>query len=585
MKKYFIVLFAIFATSQTYAWYADGHAAQMEMVLKYLPKEISSVWTSQQKSNMCRQWANMPDMHQRIFDQEIKSAGGKDFVFIEKIADRCGFFHSKRGRCAAFFMLAKAFRQKDWAAAAMYAGNLNHHMADAGAFNHSAMLQYVTANIMEKDFYKNIKTPPLDFLDYSAIKKYPQVQNLADKMLADFTPDRTQKNLFDSLVRVYSSSPFDSQKMTAIDNLTLRFDKDFTPSKDAIFAVAYTADYQTREGVNLICAAWDIANSPEELNPENCEFLSRKKNKKTPIADAANKKINEFLASRKAADDSIFTDLFKFSNAQKDDEPSIGFIAEATYDMGDSKIGFGSKMYTSIIARTLKNEGEKIKMFELSEIEKSAPDAKKVPIMIVVMNRPNWVSRTASQDVEHNFSINFKYPQTIIDNLKKYADAGGKIVFIGGCGEGGLMGLDRSIFYLKNSEIPVSSRWDIDNIQLCNAATISMLGDFKNVAASPQKFRINPNLLGWNKPFSNVAFKTDSPEILPIAKLDYEGKSVCIAAARKDANGKIQAVYLPQYFFLFFVLSDQKTLPDWSLPTLDSFGRGVILQTLQILKQ
>ena len=75
-KKLLMLLFAAAATHSLCAW-DRGHEIQIEWALRYLPQEVQSFWTDEQKNLMVRKWSHYPD--------NLAAFSEKDKAIIEGI--------------------------------------------------------------------------------------------------------------------------------------------------------------------------------------------------------------------------------------------------------------------------------------------------------------------------------------------------------------------------------------------------------------------------------------------------------------------------------------------------------------------
>ena len=356
--------------------------------------------------------------------------------------------------------------------------------------------------------------------------------------------------------------------MTARENLLALANPDGSASDAALGAMADIAAYQTRIGINAICAAWRLAASGEKLNLKPSDFDAKafaaltKEEKSRSLRPEYQRRRAAKQEMRDPRKDAVYAGLFEQSTGGK---KAVGLICEATYAMNQTFLGFGSKFIIATLGRTLLKNGKKIEVIPLFDLKRSVPSPDRVPVIVICTNGGA--------------------PGFAVNALKKYVAGGGKVISIGGSSDMNLTGLAPFFERKQNAEIPVSSVYGkanqdvIEKMRVRPAGPLAGLFDRKSFA-----FKDNPNTsAGWNKPFSNVAIRTEDSSVIPLFELDNGKESFCIAAMKQDAQGRITGAWLPQYLLMPFLFSDDVTMPDWSKPELDSFGSRLAAAVLEKL--
>ena len=144
MKKTGLIFCLLPLTLSLFGW-GGGHTDHAQLVLQYLPREISSRWSPADQKTFRNRWAHSPDSSARI-GEEILRMIGPDSV---RVLNECGIqtyykFHLESGRAAAFLLLVRAFREKNDPAALFFSGVLLHSLADTSAFNHGPLIHFLT---------------------------------------------------------------------------------------------------------------------------------------------------------------------------------------------------------------------------------------------------------------------------------------------------------------------------------------------------------------------------------------------------------------------------------------------------------
>lgn len=559
MKNIIFTLILTFTSCAVFGW-GSGHKVQMKLVQEKLPPEIISLFNAEQKQKMLV-WCFYPDGHKKHSEDKAVFAalGAAQAAALDKILTSQYNYHKTQGKCIAFTMLAKSLREKNYDAAAFFSGCLMHGVADAAAFNHGPLIHMLTYFNFNKNAFPKVN------LDLGVYLYSPEIQSRTAELLKDFKPDLSEKNLDDMLVKLDLLAFEDCAFMAGHENKLVRKCADETSlPKSYVETMAQTANRQAREGADLICAAWRIANSNQPIEPESIEYFHSSKEKiDRPLAKKSSALIADFLNSKKLENDGIYEGLF----AAKKKYPAIGIIAETSSEMNQARLSFNSRMFSAITARTLKNSGENIEMIKYDELDKMDLNPKKFPILVLCTRSFFPSSKT----------------------LQKYIDADGKILLIGGVNMN-FLNLGKYAKNRPNAETPATTSYGVANANEIKNMKIAFTSNFaKSSKKNPVSFERNPNTsAGWGKPLCNIEIKTDSPNVVPLAHLQYgvNAEKYCVSAAFKNDKGKIFAIWLPQYLVIPMLLSDDdEKMPDWSLPVLDSFGKPLVLESIKMLSE
>ncbi len=76
----------------------------------------------------------------------VKALGEKQAKYLDTLLRNQYSFHKPQGKCIAFTLLVKAFRENALKAAAFFAGTFIHAVADSSAFNHSPLIHLFADN-------------------------------------------------------------------------------------------------------------------------------------------------------------------------------------------------------------------------------------------------------------------------------------------------------------------------------------------------------------------------------------------------------------------------------------------------------
>ncbi len=559
IKTSIIFLVLAFLPSLVMGW-GKGHDLHVEWVLKNLPQEIQKFWSPEQKEQMITHWAHYPDnqaTNQPTISADEAKIMGDDYEWIKEATNggKRSVLHSVHSKGVMFFALAKAFRENRPEASAMYAGILLHSFADSGAFNHGSTMHYLFYTK-----YKHIKYPKLHHKDLWDIKNNKKIIADAKTRVAKFKPSKKVKNLDDALVDVMMSAAVSAKFLASVEADIGKINSDGSASKESTVAITKVLADQTIQGVSFINDAWLIAKSKQPLDPKKLDVAKIKEPlENRPVYAKFEEKQRAYFKARTPKDDNVYQGLW--GNKKY---PAIGFVAEAAYDMSLGELGFGSRFATAIIARGMKKSGANVELFSFLDLEKSAPNVRKVPVLVL----------HAKDGV----------PARIKKSIDEYLSKGGKLVFIGG-NDKGLTGIRTT--KRPDTETPVSWKSYLNRGKgedKSSKMKIELAPRLANISkAKVLNFKDNPNKTGaWNLPIADCELSVEK-DVVPLMYLILpSGQKYCVGAAKK-VKGKFKFVYLPAYAFLPFMFSDDTSMLDWSRATTDSFGNALAKEAVKIL--
>ena len=554
MKKFAILFLCYFvAIGRLFAW-GEGHIVHCNLVLDYLPKEISA-FLKKDSAMPPQKWVKFPDgMAKHSAQEKVLNALGKDEVaFIENCASSQYFWHHDNAKCMAYILLAKAIRENDSKKASFYFGVLMHSIADMSALNHGPLLHYLT-------FFKYNPTafPDID-LDLRVYNDLPELRNATTKKLAIFKPEVLPNDISQNIAQLYMQSAFDSAFLSKIENKIAVYQAGKKYSDSYIETFSQLIDYQVRQGVNITCSAWALGKSNTPLNPKDFLSADMKKVVLPKSAQIQSKRILMKLAKqRKLSDDSVFSGLCDDSKL-----PAIAFIVEKSGVMDRSAIGLKTKFLAAISARHLKKTGKNIRLIDIVDLKNTDLSPKNFPVLVI------------SDLTGERFK---KY-------IEPYVQQGGKILIMGGQ-TANFAGLQNLCKTRPNHETPVSTKWGVVNKAEIKKMSLHFKNAFAPLVKNEVPFERNPNVIGWYKPISNIEI-LPSENVVAFVDLKYGDaqQSYCVSAGFKNSKGEIYAIWLPQYLLMPTLFSnDTLQMQDWSKPTLDSFSAPIFEKCIDILQ-
>ncbi len=620
-----------FRTDPGFAW-GGGHDFIAEILRENIPADLQDFFGPEDKQRLI-DWSHYPDEPYKSPDDIEKIIGKRDVdLMIRNGLRNSGWMHSNMGQVCSLAGLVLAFREKNSRRAAFYISELSHSLSDEGALNHTPMNNYLECIVTKKlapipyDQLKDVSMNPSDLGSCGPVARKrisENIKNYKPKILAECFSDFLYKVML---------TEGDAGAMAS------HVEEAVTYAKDPEARICGFVEIGTWQ-ISLLL---DVIETARHLGASNCPVEIPNDFKKT-----LHQKVKERITNYDIRNDSYCRDFFdeskttaNSSSSVKDKDPSekclneneisesknnktdrsgfrsvtVGLVLEP-YSYWSSEyrsLSFLGALLTSGAGRTLRDAGCKIVPLNLPAVAKfGLPKAEDVPLLILSSGRFQVDSETAAY-------------------FRTYLQQGGKIIWIGGNDPCRLTGAIAQNFRMrKNEEIPVSTKWSLQNEDVLADMTITFDGPMKkSMGNSGYKFYKNPNINGFAKPRCQVSIdlprtmtenivgakKSDkikrsgedfeiganmkkdgksgngskgnnnnwqegkgSPEIVPLAWLDNGKENFCIAAATDNI------VWLPEYLVSPYTLSQDDRIGYFPQMRLDSFGRSVILNAAEYL--
>ncbi len=542
-----MVLLFVLPTS-LFGW-GKGHEDQARLVFHALPySNINQFWNASQKDSIIKNYSHYPDSTKKLTPRERELIGEEMCEFLDTLVPIRYKFHKDYGKAAAYLCLVKSFRENCSDSAAIFAGALLHSVADASALNHAALINYV-----EYLDFKNVKKPAVKFFDFSIVREHQNIEKniyreLKHKGIA--YPENLESAIFEMMM-----SGLVGGKFLASVEYDFFFIAQGEPTPKYILGASKLFSKQVLEGIELIESAWRFAKSQEEIDLNLWKSRLQNISKKKSACEFSKKYFStraKFVSERNAKDDSIFAEFFEDDILRSKKSRRVGMVVEPLLEMDESRLGFSSRSYSAMLARSLKKKGYTVRMFCLNDVA-FVPNPQEIPTFIVC--------------AQH-------LTKTLATRLADYRKRGGNVVFIGGRDTHNVLGLSK-YFKLKDfSKVPVSKKYGKQNEDEIQGM------EFMTSDGKVFKFLENPNTKnGWCKPFCDVAINADS-SLTPLLFLKNKSEKFCVGAVWKSDNCGHSA-FLPMYAIAPFLFEKQSEDFNWANLSLDSVGESILLKTLK----
>jgi len=541
------VVFAALVTGQAFGWGA-GHNDQTTLLLKMLPDEIRNFIPPADQKKMIRTYSHYPDSFEK-FDEAF--IGPNAVALLKKRGVKTRYsLHHDRGIATSFILLTDAFREKNPERAALWMGSLGHAIGDECACNHDPLLHYMTYALSS---YK-IKMGKGPGMDFSQAARHASGAKAIDRLVAHFKPEPFSLEPAETLERLMMYTVEGCSFMTRRSaRIAAGYRMNATPETidDARLALTELGVDGAKAAARAVVTAWQYAQ--EGKKPELTKEISARFEKRKTA----------YLAERPLADDSIYDGLLETGAPER----FVGAIIESSQTMNRVYMGFSGKFVMASIMREMKNARLAYRALDFRTIvSKGAPSPQAMPVAIIC-------------------SGPFHPPAGFCENLRAYAKAGGKLLWIGGREKGALAPFSKSFVAVDNAQLPVTSKYGKLHTETIAKCRITFRGELaKALGPAPRAFRHNPNTAaGWQKPWCPFRIETGGRGITELVGLTVGDEKMTVGAVFAGADGKPRFVFVPEYVVAPFMLSEADTMEDPSRPVLDPVGRAVVTSSLKML--
>lgn len=434
------------------------------------------------------------------------------------------WLHRHVGRTVLMTEMKDAFRTGRPKLAAFCVSVLSHAASDQGALNHTPILQFTSYSKFAGVDYGWKHGCGFTMVD-KAIARRVRAGMAAwrPKLLA---PD------FREAIYVAAMDSYDQSEAAAAAEI----DAAFGTKEEHDAAMARIVIRQVTSILDMTHTAWTLRNEPFELTRDIVEGIPRREE-----------------ARRRAGrpeGQAVYHGLFDSRLDPPRPKTTVGFVLEPYGSFHVTALSYVGKMLGAATARTLRDAGCAVKAFAYWDLEKAAlPPPSELPHLFIFSGRCSPM------------------PPPVAENLKRYRDAGGHLVWVAGEDPENVTGLLEALVRRGDDEVPVSSKWAVQNEQVWRRMRVTFASGFGDFGADAFPFVRNPNFDGFCKPVCVWSVRA-AEGVQPIVSLD-NGKQKLVVGARRG-----NVTWLPEYLFLPFLFSADKTV-NWADMRLDTFASRV----------
>lgn len=534
-----MVLITVMTCSTCALAWGSAHNAVAKLCGEYMPAEVKAFlgdW-----NNRLEEWCHYPDMQvvdgkrRFLVKEDMRGHIGEDAeLFIKWGFDKGDWLHRHTGRAVSFANLQRAFREGKPKLAAFCISELSHSLSDQGALNHGPILQFTT--------YSCFKGVDYGWKHNGEFTTSNQVvaQGL-EKRLSNYCAKTLSKDCAEAMYEVVMDC-YRQSEIAAEEEVNVAFGT--KEEHDAAMTRVVAA--QIESILDAVQTAWTLRGEKFEVTQELLNGIY-------PREEIRRRRGNPRTQA-------VYKGIFETSLNPAKPKATVGIVCEPFGSFHVRVLSYVGKMLVAASARTLRDDGYAVWGISFWEIEKvGLPSPKDVQVIMISLG--NCTGMSAAQ----------------VEAFKKYRAAGGLLFVMGGSDTKNITGLRDLLQMRTNAEVPVSSKWALDDVGDWGNMRIVMTEAMKKTGTDPIGFVRNPNFDGFCKPCCMWSLK-DSVEMKPLARLAHDGKSFTV-------GGIVRGVcWMPEYLFLPFLFSQDKTV-DWGDMRLDSFASKVLTDAFAVLVQ
>jgi hypothetical protein len=481
----------------------------------------------------------------RVTPAEVAYLAGKKMV-------NSGQFHTDEGRGEAFVLLVRALKENRPESALLWLATLAHSTADMVACNHDPIVHLATYGRNDPRWaFRLPNEKALAGLDLGWVESVPEAKAVWEKSLANVRAADSGKGAEDAVLDVM---------LAGLDGVGTCAPHGVPIVRDAA-AWAAEKSPASRDSLAASFSALGCLAVERLLR----DFLAAERLARAgdvpAVTDAVGKRYQaafaELTASRRFEDDSLTKGLIA---PQRPGAPCLGVVAEPTWRMNDGMFGFNDRVLAAQAVTALRKRGKNAALVDVRALMAGGVRAEQVPVLLVF-----------AQKASAYYTLQ---PKTLTEQLAKYRQAGGRVVWVGGAlPDRALCDFPQALACRADVGKGYTYSWTRLPVGTNAYATLSLkIGD-----GPARRLARDPSFnAGWHIPSNTTFFKPEAAESLwPLATLLDGDKPMLVGAAWPKAAPEV--AYLPVYTVYPYLWTRE-------VPALAPFELGLDAQGLEALE-
>jgi hypothetical protein len=552
----------VFTAYNAFAW-GGGHDSQSDQIWKNLPESFKSHFTEKQRQDFVKHYSHYTDYY----------AARKPAVRKEPAAECCArtvkeMKFNPHKTHIVFPLFVKAWREKKYEDALMWAGCMTHSIGDMGALNHPDIIWFSHVCLGWSGamgpggrHIASVFAPDSKY-NYTYFNK--DLQAFYDKAMDGCEGKVISSNPQEALEHIIVRDHFRKEEMNAnpfVYEIFLqmeKYNKDNSPETLAKIAnkLAQYTKSANQEILDTLVTGIAFAEMTEEPNFDR---------------QTAEKEASKKIAAKISKDSIRASDMIVFTGIWQD-KPLKGAVGVLVSDRpslvysGGCPLGSKHQWLTSIVLHGLKSEKIPYQCISFERLQELDPSQN--PMLLVVA--PKIIK-----------GMDFK---KLEDTLEAYMKSGGKLIWLGGSVPAKLATL------LPENELPPSSKGNtylfpfpiIDKDKRIKAEFIRISDGKKFPVADLSFDKITWNTFGECR---SLFFKDFNNDETRTAFLKLKTPEIDRITGVQVKVGKGEFVYAPWFVFCPYMLSDNRQMESLVNLGLDSVGREILRTVLGVTAQ
>lgn len=544
MRKAFGIVVVSMSACLSWGWDVE-HDELAELTCEFLPADVRAGlvfddfgtimanchfpdWMHWPSADGLPRYANLAETEARV--------GKSDMEVLVGLGYNCsGWFARPEGMASAIALLSRAFARSEHAKAAFYISILTHLVGDEGGLNHTPILQFIRYSEMPGVDYPTRKVEK-GAKNMFGFRSDGPVMERVRGMMRSYSPMVPCGTYEDVVFGFVSDAARQAAYAAEIEGRI-----GFGSKEEAQKALAELVAMQVRVLENIIAFAWERRSIDAPLPGK--DFGAR--------IGAERWRIARTVDPRKQF---VFHGVFDESLNPPEPKGAVAIVCEPYMSPTHSSFSYVGRLLSAAAARTLRDNGYKVRGISLWDIEKGdvLPDPKSKTRLIVVAGVSG-----------RRYNGSFKGPTAeIAAKLRSWREAGGELIYIGGDDPFDITGLGCCLELRANEEVPASEAW-----------ADKLAGDWTKmsvwVGAKSYRQQRSANINGFCKPVCRAALKP-SADIVSLAEFSCDSNRFTVSGKRANVT------WVPAYLLMPFLYSSDTTL-NWADMRLDSFASDFLI--------
>ncbi len=518
MRVFCLFGFALVLPMLAFGWGA-GHDVVGRAVAARLPEPWHTTLQGKALALFCAD-NHYPDARvdfkadKRVTPDEVSYLAGKKMT-------NSGQFHSDEGRGVAFTLLVRALHENRPESALLWLATLSHSTADMVACNHDPIVHLATYGWNDPGW--NFRLPggkSLAGLDLGWVETVPEATAVWKKNLAHVVAADSEKGAEDAVLDVM---------LAGLHGVGTCAPHGVPIVRDA---AAWTATKNPESGKALAesfsaLGCWAVERLLRDfVVAERLAKAGTVPEETGAVLTRYQATFAELTAGRRFEDDSLTQGLVV---PPRPGAPVLAVLAEPTWRMNDGMLGFNDRVLAAQAVTSLRKRGMNAALSDVRDFMARGLPAAGSPVLLVF-----------AQKTSAYYTLQ---PKALAEQLAKYRQAGGKIVWVGDLPARSLCDFPKALSWRADVGKGYDYCWTRLPVGTNAYATLSLkVGD-----RAERKLAHDPSFrAGWHIPSSTTVFKPEAAQaLLPLATLSDNGRPLLVGGAWPKAAPEV--AYLPTY--------------------------------------